>query len=163
MSLALKYMPLPRARWYLFANQSEAVIFTGDAVGPHFFVARLKNNRARRRERELGDDRPGRVVSGSSRHSLGREKVHHQHHIETFVARIAARLGRGLNEGRYDDLVVAAEPHFLGLLRKSLPEKVSEKVAEEIHKEFPPMSAVEARQRIKDWKNIRSFEESSRI
>lgn len=138
-------------RWYVLASQKEALLYS-DGNGRFSFRDRLVNWQARAHESSLVSDRPGRIDSsvkaGGIRHALGSSKPRHKASAENFAGRIARHLSEGLRSGLYEELVLAAEPHFLGCLRAALPEDVRRCVAFEIRKELVSGSDAEIRLRI---------------
>jgi protein required for attachment to host cells len=59
-------------------------------------------------------------------------------HIEAeqFARRVAEFLQGALNEGRFDELHIAAAPRFLGLLRKAFPAEVGKRVVQSFDKDW---------------------------
>lgn len=153
MSNAVQYMKIPQVRWYLLANRSEAVLFKKIEGDEFEFLERIRNKKGRRREQELSKDRPGRTVNsvGNNRHSLGNENAHHEHTGEIFAKHLVEHLAHEKNNGRYDELVLVAEPHFLGLLRKSLPKNLESCIKDEIPKEYKSLDKEETNERIQLW------------
>ena len=129
-------------RWYLIANRSEAKIYQ-DRPKHHFeFVLKLENPEGRLSESELDSDRPGRGYSSASTrlgtisHGLDKTSVHHEVTAKRFASEIAKVLESGAHDGRFRDLVLVAEPHFLGLLRAVITTKVKNRIEMEIIREF---------------------------
>jgi protein required for attachment to host cells len=114
------------------ADQSEARFY--DFVrrnAPLRAAGVLANPAARRHDRDLGSDRPGRVFDRApqpgqrrgavSRHGTGGERSPRKHEAEVFARRVVRELGKASRDGRFDRLVLVAAPAFLGLLRAALP------------------------------------------
>lgn len=129
----------PRATWILVANRTGAVIFRkidGEQID---FLKRYENPNGRARELQLVSDRPGQVHSngpGLFRHSLGKSRVWHEHGASTFARGLMNDIAKANSEGRFDDLILMAEPHFLGLLRKQLPSSLQKTARLEICREL---------------------------
>ena len=142
-------------RWYLVANRSDAVIYRDRRGRPFEFVERFLNPSARLTESELVSDRPGRTFSsvrGSSVHnSLDQRYIHHERSAELFAKKLAGVLDRALHEERFSELVVVAEPHFLGLLRSKFTAPVSRKVYRDIPREFAQGSDEDLQAFILSW------------
>lgn len=87
---------------------------------------------------DLEADRPGRSYESATTarhavepHTSARDKVE-----EAFAETVAARLAAAADAGDYERLVVIADPHFLGRLRRVLPARVSERVVAELDRDL---------------------------
>lgn len=119
-------------------------------------VASLADPLARLHDRDLKSDRPGRVYDhapaatgrrGATAHrATGGERSPREHEAQNFAHRIAAQLQHDHAQGAPANLVLVAAPHFLGLLRKALPEALRRLVTEEVHKDLvhEPPEALQA-------------------
>ncbi len=137
---------------YVVANRSEAVFYADGSDRKFHFVERLTNKKGHRHESELVSDRPGRGVSsagGGIHHGLEPGTSHHELAARRFAKRVAAALERGRSQKLFRELVLVAEPHFLGLLRRSLTSKTREAVTHEVgHEYYAQGSGEEVRARI---------------
>jgi protein required for attachment to host cells len=129
-----------KTRWYVVANRTEAVIYAEDRGQPFHFIERLLNLEGSLQEHELVSDRPGRNASPAAawtyRHGYSSKVDKHEHVAHTFAKRIAERLRQGRNESRFRDLVLVAEPHFMGVLRGKLDSATQSKVSYEVKREY---------------------------
>lgn len=66
--------------------------------------------------------------------SAGEEQS--QQHAEVFAAKVASTLQRGLDHQRFNELIVVAPPHFLGLLRKAFDKTLQAAVVRDEPKDF---------------------------
>jgi protein required for attachment to host cells len=124
-------------RWYVLANRSEAVIYKDTDSDKFKFVQRLNDPKGKLKESELDSDRPGRGNSGgSASFSLDRTFHHHEVEAREFAKKIAVSVTEATRDGRVDEIVLACEPHFLGLLRSALPASVKDLVKAEINHEY---------------------------
>ena len=135
-------------RWYVVANRTEAVLYTDEAKQKFQFVDRLLNEKGALHESELVSDRPGRGFSssggdGSVRHALAHRESHHEHVAKEFASRIAASLEAARNQKRFTEIVLVAEPHFLGLLRAALGPATTALVKCEVRHEYTKGSDAE--------------------
>ena len=93
------------------------------------------SNAALRRDaygrRGAGDDLR---MGGNATSSAGLDEEHRES-IE-FAGRLADRLHQALQQQRFDELRIAAEPRFLGQLRRALSPQVAALVKEEIDKDL---------------------------
>jgi len=107
--------------WIMTADRAGARIFERDG-NELILVEQLFHDEGRLRDAELGSDEPGRSYDSArpGRHSLGKEQSPHEHDAADFARNLAHKLRDGRVHNRFTRLVIAAEPHFLGLLRAAL-------------------------------------------
>lgn len=128
-----------KTHWYLVANRAGAVIYEGV---PHYdfqFRERVHNPRAKLMETQLTSDRPGRGLKGSasgSRFGYGGRTTQHEHVAREFAGEIGRMLEAAMNDRRFADLVILAEPKFLGWIREELSPRVRARVRAAIPREF---------------------------
>jgi protein required for attachment to host cells len=121
-------------------------------------VGRISDPLAHKHDRDLASDRPGRSYEsvGGARHAIERENDPRYQEAVRFARRISCRLDDALNRGEFEELVVAAGPPFLGLMRAEMSQQVKKRVVHEIRKDLVhgpvealrrhlPESAAEAR------------------
>ena len=137
--------------WFLVADAARARIF--ETSGKDVALTELMDftePNARIRETELASDEPGRHATPGAPGTHGmQEKItpREQEDIR-FAAELADHLQKGLNKGSYDALYIAAAPHFLGLLRDSLPEGVAAKLEGDQDKDLTRLGEAEIRQHL---------------
>ena len=104
-----------KAKWYVVANRTEAVIYEDNDEQKFKFVNRLENKSGAKTETELSSDKPGKVISrGGSKtihHSLDSRFHKHEESAKKFARRIAVQVERAYREKRFRNLILAAEPH----------------------------------------------------
>lgn len=136
---ARTYKP-PRNRiLFVVASRTEAVFYKEDLLHHFQFVNRLENPRGRKSENELSSDRPGRGISSASstfHHALDRTWNKHETVAKKFSKKISKYLVQGAQENRFDEIVLVAEPHFLGLLREEIPPSVRSMIKHTINREL---------------------------
>jgi hypothetical protein len=115
--------------WYLVANRVGAVFYTDGEGGKFRFVKRLENDRAHLREKQT-------------------EHVRHEADARKFAHEIAAELAEAGRLKSFDALVLAAEPHFLGILREALDDETLRKVRYEVPSDYARGSDKEVRAHI---------------
>ena len=86
--------------------------------------------------RDIMADRPGRTFESGdvSRHAKEYSTDPHQQLKRQFVDELCDVLAK--RAGEFDRLVLVAPPEALGLLRKSLPSQIRQKVRHELHKDL---------------------------
>jgi protein required for attachment to host cells len=68
---------------------------------------------------------------------------------EKFARTLADALEKGLDAHSYDALVITAPPHFLGLVKETISDKVRKRLAHTIDKDFSLLSARDIEQRVR--------------
>jgi protein required for attachment to host cells len=141
------------------ADQAEAIFYDVPSLDARpQEVGRISDPLARKHDRDLVSDRPGRSYEsvGGARHAIERENDPRYQEAVRFARRISCRLDDALNRGEFEELVVAAGPPFLGLMRSEMSPQVKKRVVHEIRKDLVhgpvealrrhlPESAAEAR------------------
>ena len=115
--------PVMRARWILAASRTAAHIYQQSAPGRRLKLIRsIEHPEGRLRNRQLGRDRPGRAFErvGLGRHSMGTDQNPADQVALQFARHLAALLYEGRVQNRFQHLVLAAEPRFLGDLKDAL-------------------------------------------
>lgn len=149
--------------WILVADSSFMEIFSlkGLEISK---VQKIDNPDGRLRSGEILTDRPGRAFEGKSRtgagsrrSAYGTEVDPHEHEQQIFAHKIVEALRHGKEARAFEKLIVIAPPHFLGELRRFIPEGIRACVTKEINKEIP--SALSENERI-SW--LRKFLELKR-
>ncbi|MGE0614254.1 MAG: host attachment protein [Bacteriovoracia bacterium] len=134
-----RYFAPVAVRWYVMANRGEAVFFAeGEGRGFHF-VDRLVNPRGLRSARELNSDDVGRGFASASttiHHAVGDRKARFDEVARQFARQVTRFLQIGLDEKRFNELVLIAEPQFLGRLRAQLNANLRDVVVGEIPRDF---------------------------
>ena len=131
------------------ADQAEARFYDAEPPDPALHLAgRLTDPLAHQHDRQIGSDRPGRVfdhapAAGTRRgavahHATGGEgdRRPRRHEAMMFARRIAQDLALAQRQGRFERIVIVAEPGFLGLIRQALPPGLGASVAAEVPKDL---------------------------
>ena len=128
-------------RWYVVSNRTETNIYVEGEDRKLHFVNQILNLEGSLKEKSFDSDRPGTGVSsaggGTIHHSLNRTFIHKEESAIKFGRRIAQTIQRSLNDQDFDELILVAEPHFMGILKEALGPEVLKKVKAEVKKEFP--------------------------
>ncbi|MGY8527333.1 host attachment protein [Paracidovorax citrulli] len=153
-----------KTTWVLVADEAIARILEGQKPGEELKpVHELTDPAAHAEGADLRRDAYGRRAGSgtdqsrqnSQHHLLGPSSVtssagEEQQHLEAeaFARRVAEFLAESRQQGRYDELRIAAAPRFLGQLRKALPSQVTDAVVEEVNKDLIHMQARELTDRL---------------
>ena len=127
--------------WFVLSNRTQTNVYVEGEDRKLHFVSQFLNLEGSLKEKAFDSDRPGSSVSsagrGSIHHGLDRTFDHKEESAIKFGKRIAENLQRSLNEQLFDELILVAEPHFLGILKEHLGPTVLRKVKAEVKKELP--------------------------
>lgn len=126
--------------WLLVCDTSEARFFmTFDGGRTLHLVDSKVNLTGRLKESDLRSDKPGRIRSrGSVTHVSDMDPHTQATEVEArhFAHQLAEMLRHAHERHRFDSLVIAAPPHFLGLLRGELDPIVASYVVRSIDKDL---------------------------
>ena len=108
-------------------------------------VATLELPAAHLKRQELVSDKTGRVFDrarggsgprGTARHGAASDFDPREAEYERFAKRIARRLDTERRNGAFQELVLIAAPHFMGLLRPELSGPTQKAVVKEVAKDL---------------------------
>ena len=115
--------------WMAVVSRARGEIFIMQKMTP---VAVFENDLGRQKNRALTTDKPGvgrrRAAGRASTHRLDGEKDPHTDAAKVFARQMAKYLVAQWKAGRFEALVIAAEPRMAGWLRQHLPEKFADHV-----------------------------------
>ena len=137
--------------WFLVADAARARLFetSGKDVALTEVLDLLEPN-ARIPETELASDEPGRqaTAGGPGTHGMQEKITPREQEDIRFAAELADQLQEGLKKHSFDELYIAAAPHFLGLLRDALPEGVAAKLKGDLNKDLTRLGEAEIREHL---------------
>lgn len=142
-----------KKNWYLVAHRSGARVFEQSGVAPELvLVTSYDNPEGRMREGELNSDRGGKTpqTMGTGFNQFAPEHSQRDHLADQFSKVIATDLASKSREGKFDYLVLVAEPHLLGKLRERLDKNISEKVRATLSKDLAHVADREMSERLAD-------------
>lgn len=140
--------------WILVAHRADARLFKSSGrLGDVRLVRELDFPDGRRQNREIDTDAKGSRYStsagrgnGSShgggapasqmKHGLDPRMEAVEHLSDIFAKELAVILREGRTHNEYDDLILVAEPGFLGKVRKFLDKDTARKVVSTIDRNF---------------------------
>jgi protein required for attachment to host cells len=144
---------MPNTHWILVADATRARIFESDALFDHLVeVEDLTHPESRLTDREAGiTDAQGRTreYAGGPSTTYSPHTDRKEHEKEVFAKQVAVELEQGLEEKKYDHLVIAAPPQFSGLLTKNLGKRVRSAVSLKVDRDFTRLKAHELPQALK--------------
>ena len=125
------------SNWIVVANRAGARIFARPSEDAELgLVTRMAHPEGRMTNRELESDKQGSARFGSSGGGYERHEDSHEHSARKFAAEIAKHLDHARTSHSFDQLVLVAEPHFLGMLKHELSRETAARVRETVHKDL---------------------------
>lgn len=135
--------------WILLCEASRARLFTNDGRGRLTEHSAYAHPGSRVHGHDMVSDRPGRRSEAPGHHGgLSPDAEPREVEAQRFALSLAALLKQGLNRHAYDELVLAAPPHFLGLLRNALDSQVAARIAATFDKNLIALDHREIEHRI---------------
>lgn len=129
--------------WILVAHRGGARLFENRGPGKgldllqdvDFPAGKLKNH-------DIDSDRPGRSFDrrGHGRHAYSSENDGIHHLAEQFAKQLCQLLDSARNQQRYHQLVLVAEPRFLGNLRAALTPQTAAMIRATLDKDLGPIA-----------------------
>ncbi|WP_316014056.1 host attachment family protein [Roseobacter sp. HKCCA0434] len=134
----MKDLQVKEGTWVVVADGEKALFLVnkGDAEHPNLDVFR-EEEQDNPPTREQAANRPGRFNDGPNVHSSAVDDTDwHQLEKERFAKDLADILYKAAHAGKFDKLVLAADPSTLGELRKEYHKEVQDRLVEEIDKDL---------------------------
>lgn len=143
----------PTITWILLAGGAHAQVVQNE--GPGKGVSAVKGATWEQhldKSQEIMADRPGRSFDrmGDQRHSMEPTSDPKRLQENAFLGEVCGYLDEAGREGRFDRLVLVAEPRALGLLRKQLGSGLKNKLYAEVDKDLSKAPLKELPDRLKD-------------
>jgi protein required for attachment to host cells len=117
-----------------------AILYEDLPDAPFSFVERMKNPKGHALERQLDSDRPGMMRSsagaGTIHHGMDKTFRHHELAAAHFAKVIAQKLLDRKRALKFTELIIAAEPHFLGLIRQEIAPELKQLISHEVNREY---------------------------
>ncbi|MGR8997605.1 MAG: host attachment protein [Gammaproteobacteria bacterium] len=140
-----------KSTWILVADNTRARIFTAETPSsPLEEIEALAHTESRLHDREITSDLPGKIknVGGIGGHAFEQPTDPKKHEADNFAHRITHYLEEAHNANKFEQLLIIAEPSFLGLLRNHLPEQIKKLVCFELDKNITTHSADDIRKHL---------------
>ena len=123
-------MYLKKGHWLAVIDGAHGLVFVneGTALEPDLKIVRSYGQQNPKTS-EQGRDKPGRTFeSVGVRRSSNEAPDLHRRAEDTFVSRIMHDLAKDAERGAFDEIVIAAPPVALGVLRKAAPKTLTARV-----------------------------------
>lgn len=142
-----------KSTWILVADNTQARIFTADSPSSALEeIEGLAHTEGRLHDREITTDLPGRIKSADgSGHALEQATDPKKHEADNFARQVVQHLETGHNANKFEQLLIVAEPSFLGLLRNHLPEHIKKHVCFELDKNIATQSIADIRKHLPQY------------
>jgi len=134
--------------WILVANNTHARIFTAKTPSSSLEeIESFAHTESRLHDREITTDLPGKIrgEGGTGGHAFEQPTDPKEHEASNFAHFIVHYLENAHNQNKFSQLLIIAEPSFLGMLRNQLPEKIKKLIAFELNKNITMHSAEDIR------------------
>ncbi len=143
----------PTKTWILVAGGAQARILENE--GPGRGVRPVPNaswEQDVQKSQDIMADRPGRSFDrkGDQRHGMEPSSDPKRLQESAFLGSVCSYLDEADRAGRFDRLILVAEPRALGMLRKELGRGPKEKLHGELDKDFTRVQLTELPDRLKD-------------
>ena len=140
--------------WIVVANNSSARCFTAvNQSAPLTEIETLTHSEGRLHDRDMTSDLSGKNKGecGTGGHAFEQSTDPKKHEAELFAHLVAKHLEAALNEHKFKQLVLVAEPSFLGLLRNQLSEQVAKMVCLELDSNIVHLTPTEIRAHLPEF------------
>lgn len=127
--------------WVVIANAIECNIYKRISRGRNLQeISKLPNPEGRLSNQDLKEGKPGRTFESGpksfQRHTKNTEVSPHTQKLTSFAKQINAFLEHNRTTHSFTELILIAEPHFLGLLNQNLNKNLQKMVTFSIHKDL---------------------------
>jgi protein required for attachment to host cells len=112
--------------WIVVANSEKAKVYHVVRVGELKEVISMVHPERSMRASDIISDKPGRTFNrvGVSRHAYVPETSEEEKKDILFAREVAEFLNLNFEEHQFKNLYLVAEPRFLGVLKKHLPQQI---------------------------------------
>jgi protein required for attachment to host cells len=146
-----------KTTWVVVAHRAGARILEHRVPGKGLAVVKqVDHQTGRLKDSEINTDRPGRAFQrvGDKRSPMGKEESAHERDAASFARELAGLVNAGRNENRFAQLVLVAEPRFLGLLRGALDGVTAGTVAGTVSKDLAHLDVRDLEPHLEDVINV---------
>ena len=126
-------------QWIVVSDAARARVFARDGAGSGLtLLDTLTHSESEAHEGDLRTGGKGDVhdSGGSSVHQPDPQTTTSEKHADIFAKEVVEHLKSGLNDSKYEQLIVVADPSFLGRLRDKMDGPLEKAVAETIDKNW---------------------------
>jgi protein required for attachment to host cells len=141
--------------WILVANATHAFVFSSEKREQDWtLVKTFEHPEGRELSSELDDtSQPGRMLKSKGtgvRSAAEPRTTPKEAEAEHYAKLLASYLDHATAKGEFQELVIVAPPHFLGVLHGTLGQQTAKHLKKTIHKDFAVFEGAEIRKRLLD-------------
>ncbi|MBK8816673.1 MAG: host attachment protein [Methylococcaceae bacterium] len=142
-----------KSTWILAADNTHARFFKAATPSSGLVeIVDIAHTEGRLHDREMTTDLPGKIKSSDGGgHAFEQPTDPKKHEADNFARLVAQHLETAHNANKFEQLLIIADPSFLGLLRNRLPEQLKKLVCFELDKNITTLSASEIRKHLPDY------------
>jgi len=139
--------------WVLVANTNSARLFDAEIIGEEMKCIReFEHPYSRKKGSDLTSDRPGHYQSKGTGHGAFVEPTDpKEHEADIFADELAKVLNKSRTTNEYRKLVIAAAPHFMGLLNNHMDAHTRDMIISEIKKDLTTFEDRDLPERLKEY------------
>ncbi len=130
--------------WIVVANSSIARVFALDKL-QLIEMDTLVNPDGRVYDKDLASDKPGAAFDGSGRYSLNKSHSPKEAGVESFAKKVADHIDHARSNNQINRVFIAANPAFLGVLRRSLTSQCESMISHSVDKDITGLKPDEIR------------------
>ena len=125
-------------QWIVVSDAARARLFSRDAEHKLTLVDTLKHNESEAHEGDLRTGGKGEIhdSGGSGQHQADPQTTTSEKHADIFAKQVTERLKSGLNDDAFKELVIVADPSFLGRLRDHMDNPLRDTVRKTLDKNW---------------------------
>ena len=125
-------------QWIVVSDAARARLFSRDAEHKLTLVDTLKHSESEAHEGDLRTGGKGEIhdSGGSGQHQADPQTTTSEKHADIFAKQVTERLKSGLNDDAFKELVIVADPSFLGRLRDHMDNPLQDTVRKTLDKNW---------------------------
>ena len=125
-------------QWIVVSDAARARLFSRDAEHKLTLVDTLKHSESEAHEGDLRTGGKGEIhdSGGSGQHQADPQTTTSEKHADIFAKQVTERLKSGLNDDAFKELIIVADPSFLGRLRDHMDNPLRDTVRKTLDKNW---------------------------
>ena len=128
---------MKKTQWIIIATRIGASIYHRDSkLEGNTLLFSLDHPEGRLKSQDINTSPPGRAVNTTGRPFsspyVGRQSAK-EHELENFCKNLVALLEKGRTDSSFEEIVMIAESHMIGAIRKEMSDLLLNRVAKTIH------------------------------
>lgn len=142
-----------KSTWIIVADNTRARIFTADSPSSALNeIEDFTHTESRLHDKDMTTDLPGKIKSADGGgHAFEQPTDPKKHEADNFAHQVAQHLAAAHNANKFEQLLIIAEPSFLGLLRNRLAEHIKTHICFELDKNITHQSAENIRKHLPEY------------